>query len=93
MKNVTVSLDSILDSLRFLSSSNKRWLADHLIEQVAREEQEVGDAKASDVDFFKDFMALPHDYPITAEEQKRLIRESRHSGITRKIKPLSDYTA
>lgn len=89
MKNVTVSLDSILDSLRFLSSSNKRWLADHLIEQVAREEEAVSEAKATDDDFFKEFMALPHDYPITAEEQKKLIRESRHFGA-RHFKSLSN---
>ena len=89
--NVTISLDDILYSLGFLSSSNKRWLAKHLIEQADRDET-MSAAKQTDEDFFKEFFALPYDNPMTAEEAKRIIRESRHSGVTRHIKPLSDYT-
>ena len=90
--NVTISLDSILYSLGFLSSSNKRWLAEHLIEQAIKEDAEVETAKQSDEEFFKEFFALPYDNPITAKEAKRIIHENRHSGVTRHIKPLSDYT-
>ena len=43
--NVTVSLDSILQALSFLSKSNKRWLADHLIEQVTQEENREAASK------------------------------------------------
>lgn len=88
--NVSVSLDNILYSLGFLSSSNKRWLAEHLIEQAAKDEAEANAAKQSDDEFFKDFFALPYDNPMTAEEAKQIIRDSRHSGVTRQIKPLSD---
>lgn len=90
MTNVTISLDSILHSLGFLSSSNKRWLAEHLIEQAAKDEVEASAAKQSDEDFFKDLFSTPYDNPMTAEEAKRIIRENRHSGVTRHIKPLSD---
>ena len=92
MTNVTISLDSILYSLGFLSSSNKRWLAEHLIEQAAKDEAEANAAKQSDEEFFKDLFSTPYDNPMSAEEEKRIIRESRHSGVTRHIKPLSDYT-
>ncbi len=84
--NVTISLDNILYSLGFLSSSNKRWLAKHLIEQADRDEN-VPAAKQTDEEFFKEFFALPYDNPMTAEEAKRMIRENRHSGVTRDIKP------
>lgn len=36
--NATISLDNILLMLSSLSKGNKKWLADHLIEQVAEEE-------------------------------------------------------
>ena len=91
MANVTISLDSILSSLRFLSSGNKRWLAEHLIEQAAKDEAEAAVAKQTDEEFFRDLFSTPLDNPMTAEEVKRIIRESRHSGVTRQIKPMSDY--
>ena len=90
MANVTISLESILHSLGFLSSRNKRWLAEHLIEQAAKDEKEAA-ARQSDEEFFKDLFSTPYDNPMTAEEAKRIIRESRCSGKTRHIKPLSDY--
>ena len=46
--NVTISLDNILHSLGFLSSNNKRWLAEHLIEQAAKDDAEVAAAKLTD---------------------------------------------
>ena len=90
MANVTISMDSILYSLGFLSSRNKRWLAKHLMEQADRDEM-VSAAKQTDEEFFKDLFSTPYDNPISVEDSKRVIRESRHSGVTRLIKPLSDY--
>ena len=92
MANVTISLDSILHTLGFLNSKNKRWLAEHLIEQAARDDAEAAAVGQSDEEFFNDLFSTPYDNPMTAEEAKRFIRENRHSGITRQIKPLSDYT-
>lgn len=92
MNNVTISLDSILRSIGFLSNSNKRWLAEHLIEQLAKEEAETEAEKQSDEEFFRDLFSTPYDNPMTAEEAKHVIRESRCSGVTRHIKPLSDYS-
>ena len=54
MTNVTISLDSILQMLSPLSKSNKQWLADYLIEQVAREEsiEEAEKQRAKKLDYF-----------------------------------------
>lgn len=54
MTNVTISLDSILYALGFLSSGNKRWLAEHLIEQAASEEsaEEAEEERAKKLDYF-----------------------------------------
>lgn len=88
MANVTISLESILDMLGFLSSSNKRWLADRLIEQAERKDGRAEKEKLSDEEFFRDLYSTPYDNPMTAEEQKRFLRESRQSGVTRHIKPI-----
>ena len=52
--NVTISLDLILQMLSTLSKSNKRWLAEHLIEQVAKEESAESTEKerAEKLDYF-----------------------------------------
>jgi hypothetical protein len=52
--NVTISLDNILQLLTPLSKSNKQWLADHLIEQVAREEsvKNAEKLRAEKLDYF-----------------------------------------
>ena len=54
MTNVTISLDNILQLLSPLSKSNTQWLADHLIEQVAREEsiEEAEKQRAKKLDYF-----------------------------------------
>ncbi|MBQ7494719.1 MAG: hypothetical protein IJT75_03000 [Bacteroidaceae bacterium] len=95
MTTVTISLDAILQALGFLSNSNKRWLAEHLIEQAAKEETVEKDSidaeRQSDEEFFKDLFSTPLDNPMTAEDMKRVIRENRHSGVTRHIKPIFDY--
>lgn len=90
--NATISLENILQMLSSLTKSNKRWLAEHLIEQAAKDEAEVAAAKQSDEEFFQDLFSTPYDNPMTAEEAKRIIRENRHSGVTRHIMPFSDYT-
>ena len=91
MNNVTISLDSILNSLGFLSNSNKRWLAEHLMEQVNKAEsiEEATVEKTADDAFFDDLFSTPYDNPQTAEEAKRVIREGRHSGLTRQIQSTS----
>ena len=52
--NVTIPLDNILQLLSSLSKSNKQWLADHLIEQVATEESVEKEEKerAEKLDYF-----------------------------------------
>ena len=54
MADVTISLDYILHSLGFLSSGNKRWLAEHLIEQAAKEEsvENADKERARKLDYF-----------------------------------------
>lgn len=75
-----------------LSTKDKRFLMGYIAQEVAEDEaEEAANSKISDEEFFKEFFALPYDNPMTAEEAKRLIRDSRHSGVTRHIKPLSDY--
>lgn len=50
----TISLDNILQMLSPLSKSNKQWLADHLIEQVAYEDSIKKEEKerAKKLDYF-----------------------------------------
>ena len=43
--NATISLETILQMLSPLSNSNKRWLAEHLIEQATFTREEVEAAK------------------------------------------------
>ena len=89
MANVTISMDSILYSLGFLSSRNKRWLAKHLIEQAAQEDAKAKTAKLSDEEFFKDLFSTPYDNSISAEEAKRIRvpKEDRNrSGGWKRVK-------
>ena len=92
MADVTVSLDYILHSLGFLSSGNKRWLAEHLVALADKDEAEAAIGRSSDEEFFNDLFSTPYDNPMTAEEAKSFIRKNRHSGVTRHIMSLSDYT-
>lgn len=54
MTNVTISLDNILQLLSPLSRSNKQWLAEHLIEQVAKEKsvEDAEQQRAEKLDYF-----------------------------------------
>ena len=52
--NATISLENILQMLSSLSKSNKRWLAEHLIEQAAKEEsvENADKERARKLDYF-----------------------------------------
>lgn len=39
--NATISLDSLLTPLLSLSKSNKKWIADHLYENIRQEEADT----------------------------------------------------
>lgn len=65
--NVTISLDNILSSLGFLSSSNKRWLAEHLIEQAAKEES-IEDAEKQRAEKLDYFLEKFHTDEISEED-------------------------
>lgn len=73
--NTTLSLDNILHMLSGLSLSNRKWLAEHLVEP---EEIERAKERKSDEDFIREFMALPRGNDMTAEEMKKMLRESHH---------------
>ena len=89
MRTETTSVvDTILGLFNGLSYSNKQWLAEHLIEQVARDEAQEAAAKPSDEEFFRDLFSTPYENPTSADEAMRIIRQSRHSGITRHIEPI-----
>ena len=73
--NTTLSLDNILHMLSGLSLSNRKWLAEHLVEP---EEIERAKERKSDEDFVREFMALPRGNDMTADEMKKMLRESHH---------------
>lgn len=80
--NTTLSLENILHMLRGLSLSNRQWLAEHL---VAPEELEHAKQRKSDEEFVHEFLAMPRGNDMSAEEMKKLLRESHHFGL-REIK-------
>lgn len=85
--DITVSLDSLLNWLGFLSRDNRRWLGEHLLQQVAEEEKT---AKNKDEEFVRKFLNMPVGYHNTAEEEKKLIRESHYFDPDRKINHIWD---
>jgi hypothetical protein len=76
--NTTLSLESILHMLSGLSLSNRQWLAEHLIEpeEIAQSAQ-----RKSDEEFVREMRALQYEGQPTAEEMKKMIRESHHFGL------------
>jgi hypothetical protein len=76
--NTTLSLESILHMLSGLSLSNRRWLAEHLIEP---EEIEQSAQRKSDEELVREMRALQYEGQPTAEEMKKMIRESHHFGL------------
>lgn len=90
--NVSISLplDTILKSLSTLSLANRRWLGEHLIEEVEDEASKSVDKsrKESDEEFMERFFALPHDNPMSAKEKEKMIRESHYFDPDRDINHL-----
>lgn len=82
--NASLSLESILEMLKGLNLSNRLWLAEHLIEpkelENAREIQRERDEK-----WLRELQALHYEGELTAEEKKRILRES-HSFVGRNIR-------
>ena len=73
--NTTLSLESILHMLSGLSLSNRRWLAEHLVEP---EEMERVIQRKSDEEWLKELQALHYEGEPSVEEKKRFLRESRY---------------
>lgn len=82
--NASLSLESILEMLKGLSLSNRKWLAEHLIEPRENEsllqaqDNERAVRRASDEAFVREFLAMPRGNDLTADEMKQMIRESHY---------------
>jgi hypothetical protein len=79
--NTTLSLENILHMLSGLSLSNRRWLAEHLVEA---EEREPVLQQKSDAEWLSEFQALPRGNDMSADEMKKFLRNSHSFGL-RKI--------
>ena len=76
----TIPLETVLHALSGLSLDNRRWLAEHLL--LPAERQATSSIEnVSDDDFIRDFLATPYDNPMTAEEHKKMIRDSHQFGM------------
>lgn len=60
-----------------LSYSDRQWLAEHLVEP---EEVELAKQRKRDEEFVREIRALQYEGQPTAEEMKRMIRESHYFG-------------
>ena len=80
--NTTLSLENILHILSGLSLINRKWLAEHLVEP---EELERSEQRKSDEKWLKELQALHYEGEMSAEEKKRILRESR-SSVGRNIR-------
>lgn len=85
----TISLEGILAFIHSLSlsTSNKRWLGEKLIEEA---QQEAVKEKQSYADFINSMCGAWKDDLRTAEEISNDIRHTRQFGVTRHIMPLTD---
>lgn len=45
---------------------------------------------STDEEFFREFLAIPYDNPLTAEEEKKAIRRSHYFDSDRRIEHLYD---
>jgi hypothetical protein len=73
--NTTLSLENILHMLSGLSLSNRKWLAEHLVEP---DELEQVKQRKSDEQWLKELQALHYEGEPSVEEKKSFLRESRH---------------
>lgn len=69
----TISMESLLKTLSGLSLSNRKWLAAHLVEPWEEEVKTLTD----DEQFVDKFLNTPYDNPMSAQEAKKIVRESR----------------
>ena len=76
--NTTLSLESILHMLSGLSLSNRRWLAEHLVEP---EEMETALQRKRDEELVRKLHALHYEGEMTAEEMKNTLRDSHNFGL------------
>jgi len=76
--NTTLSLESILHMLSGLSLSNRRWLAEHLVEP---EEMETALQRKRDEELVRKLHALHYEGEMTAEEMKTTLRDSHNFGL------------
>ena len=76
--DTTISLESILHMLNGLSLSNRRWLAEHLMEPS---ELEHDTPEKSDEQWLREFQALPRGNDMTAEDMKKMLRDSHTYGL------------
>lgn len=84
-----ISLDGILSFINSLSlsTSNKLWLGEKLIEEA---QQEASREKQSYAEFIESMCGAWKDDTRTAEEISEEIRRTRQFGSTRNIMPLTD---
>ena len=75
--NTSLSLESILQMLSGLSLSNRKWLAEHLVEPA---ELERAKQRKSDEEWLREFQALPRG------------NDKLHSGTDPIVHFLSDVT-
>ena len=87
--------------LQGMSLRHKQIVVTFLTESMREKEYEKTDmnestikqeAREKDEQFVRDFLATPYDNPMTADEAKRMIRESHHLG-ERTFKPLHNMFA
>lgn len=85
----TATLNSIMDIIHglSLSSDNKRWLAEKLLEEANRDTKSE---EKSYAEFVESLCGAWSDDPRSAEEISEDIRKSRQFGVTRHIMPLTD---
>ncbi|MBR1880071.1 MAG: hypothetical protein IJ804_04910 [Prevotella sp.] len=76
--DTSLSLESILHMLSGLSLSNRQWLAEHLVEPA---ELEQAKQRKRDEEWLREFRALPRGNDMTAEEMKKMLRESHAFGL------------
>ena len=80
--NTSLSLENILQMLSGLSLTNRKWLAEHLVDP---EELERSKERKSDEVLVRKLQSLHYDGEMTGEEKKRAIRDSHSYGL-REIK-------
>ena len=72
--DTTLSLENILHMLSGLSLSNRRWLAEHLVEpkELAKEQH-----RKRDEELVRKLHALRYDGEMTGDEMKKALRDSK----------------